>query len=220
MRPPHDKHRNAEARQINQPTYHHGNLRRAILDAALEAISEFGATGWSLRELARRAGVSHAAPAHHFGDKQGLLTAVAAEGFAMFADTLERASGQVWEIGVAYVRFAIDHRPYFEVMFRPELYRAGDPSIQSAHERAADVLITSSGRLSPSPEQDRITTIAAWSLVHGFSALWLSGALPESAHGDPESLARSMVRLVFGALPAPAPGPHDGLSAEPRPRTG
>ena len=79
-------------RQIKQTAYHHGNLRRAIIDAALEAITESGPVGWSLRELARRAGVSHAAPAHHFGDKAGLLTAVAAEGFGIFADTLELSS--------------------------------------------------------------------------------------------------------------------------------
>ncbi|MFE3447783.1 TetR/AcrR family transcriptional regulator [Nonomuraea sp. NPDC059194] len=185
-------------REINQPAYHHGNLRRAILDAALQAIGESGPAGWSLRELARRAGVSHAAPAHHFGDKAGLLTAVAAEGFELFADSLERAAEDVFAVGVAYVRFAIDYRPYFEVMFRPELYRADDPGMRTARERAAHVLVTSAGRLSPSPAQDRLTTIAAWSLAHGFAGLWLSGSLPESAHGDPEAIARSLVQLVFG----------------------
>ncbi|MER5325795.1 TetR/AcrR family transcriptional regulator [Streptosporangium roseum] len=185
-------------RQIKQPAYHHGNLRRAIIDAALEAIAESGPAGWSLRELARRAGVSHAAPAHHFGDKAGLLTAVAAEGFQVFADTLERAADDVLEVGVAYVRFAIDHRPYFEVMFRPELYRMDDPSLKDARERAAHVLVASAGRLSPSPEQERLTTIAAWSLAHGFAGLWLSGALPETSHGDPEAIARSVIQLFFG----------------------
>ncbi|MFI6451889.1 TetR/AcrR family transcriptional regulator [Streptosporangium amethystogenes] len=185
-------------RQINQPTYHHGNLRRAIIDAALEAIGESGPAGWSLRELARRAGVSHAAPAHHFGDKSGLLTAVAAEGFEMFADVLERTADDILEAGVAYIRFAIDHRPYFEVMFRPELYRTDDPGVRSARERAFHVLVTGAGTISPNPEQDRLTTIAAWSLAHGFADLWMSGALPESAHDDPEIVARSLVRLVFG----------------------
>ncbi|MEV7806545.1 TetR/AcrR family transcriptional regulator [Microbispora sp. NPDC088329] len=187
-------------RQISQPSYHHGNLRRAIVDAALQAIAESGPAGWSLRELARRAGVSHAAPAHHFGDKQGLLTAVAAEGFAMFADALEAAADDVWEVGVAYIRFGIDHRPYFEVMFRPELYRTDDPSVRTGRERAAGMLVTSTRWLSPGPEHDRMTTMAAWSLVHGFTSLWLSGALPESADGDPEALARSMIRLVLGAM--------------------
>ncbi|MFG3440618.1 TetR/AcrR family transcriptional regulator [Nonomuraea sp. NPDC047897] len=185
-------------RQIKQPAYHHGNLRRAVMDAALDAITASGPAGWSLRELARRAGVSHAAPAHHFGDKAGLLTAVAVEGFEMFADALERAAGDVLEVGVAYVRFAIDHRPYFEVMFRPELYRADDPGLRSPRERAARVLVTSSGTLSRDPSVDRLTTITAWSLAHGFAGLWLSGALPEAADGDPEAIARSMIRLFAG----------------------
>ncbi|MFD1938677.1 TetR/AcrR family transcriptional regulator [Nonomuraea mangrovi] len=187
-------------REINQPAYHHGNLRGAIIAAALQAIGESGPAGWSLRELARRAGVSHAAPAHHFGDKTGLLTAVAAEGFELFADSLEHAAGDVLAVGVAYVRFAIDHRPYFEVMFRPELYRADDPGMRSPRERAAHVLATSAHRLSPSSAQDRLTTIAAWSLAHGFASLWLSGSLPESAQGDPEAIARSLVQFVFDPM--------------------
>ncbi len=70
--------------------YHHGDLRRALLAAALEAIEESGPAALSLRDLARRAGVSHAAPAHHFGDKAGLLTALAAEGFDLLADSADR----------------------------------------------------------------------------------------------------------------------------------
>jgi AcrR family transcriptional regulator len=68
--------------------YHHGDLRRAVLDAAVAAIAESGPAALSLRDLARRAEVSHAAPAHHFGDKAGVLTALAAEGYALLADAL------------------------------------------------------------------------------------------------------------------------------------
>src|SRR5215210_1552970 len=95
--------------------YHHGDLRRALLDAAVEAIAADGPAAVSLRDLARRAGVSHAAPAHHFGDKAGLLTAVAAQGYQLLADTLTAArqrSGDFLEVGVAYVRFAVDHRAH------------------------------------------------------------------------------------------------------------
>ncbi|MBP0450386.1 TetR/AcrR family transcriptional regulator [Kitasatospora sp. RG8] len=183
--------------QSDQPSYHHGNLRRAVLDAALAAITESGPSGWSLRELARRAGVSHAAPAHHFGDKTGVLTAVAAEGFELFADSLERAAADPYGAGVAYVRFAVDHRPYFEVMFRPELYRADDPGMATARERAGAVLAASARKLAPGEQPDRATTIAAWSLAHGFAGLWLSGALPESENGDVEELARSVLGLLF-----------------------
>ncbi|MEV6976733.1 TetR/AcrR family transcriptional regulator [Kitasatospora sp. NPDC093806] len=185
--------------------YHHGNLRRAVLDAALSAIEESGPSGWSLRELARRAGVSHAAPAHHFGDKTGVLTAVAAEGFELFADCLERSAGDPYGSGVAYVRFAVDHRPYFEVMFRPELYRADDPEMAAARERAGAVLATSARKLSPGEGSDRATTLAAWSLAHGFASLWLNGALPESREGgDVEELAREVLRLVFARPDQPS----------------
>jgi AcrR family transcriptional regulator len=110
--------------------YHHGNLRRVVLDAALVEIAERGPMQLSLRELARRAGVSHAAPAYHFGDKTGLPTAVAAEGFERLGDALSegRDAGGFLEIGLAYIRFAVSNPAHFEVMFRPELYRADDPS--------------------------------------------------------------------------------------------
>lgn len=187
-------------RQINAPSYHHGNLRRAIIDAALEAIGEAGPTGWSLRALARRAGVSHAAPVHHFRDKTGLLTAIAAEGYELFADALERAGDDFLEVGVAYVRFAISHRPYVLVMFRPELYRVDDPRVTAARRRADAVLRAGARALAPGPARERAITVGAWSTVHGFADLWLSGALPESGHGDAESFARDMLLAIFGHL--------------------
>src|SRR5918995_2060808 len=93
--------------------YHHGDLPRVLLEAAVEAIDESGPAALSLRDLARRAGVSHAAPAHHFGDKAGLLTALAIEGFNRLADALDasrEATGSLLESGVTYVRFAADNR--------------------------------------------------------------------------------------------------------------
>lgn len=183
---------------IDQPTYHHGNLRRAIIDAALEAIDESGPAGWSLRGLARRAGVSHAAPAHHFGDKAGLLTAVAAEGFGLFAEALARAGEDFLEVGVAYVRFAVDHRAYFEVMFRPELYRTDDPEVGAARARADDILVRGARPYAPSRSDDHTMAIAAWSIAHGFAGLWLSGALPDDIGGTPESAARPVIGLLLG----------------------
>ncbi|MCP9948458.1 TetR/AcrR family transcriptional regulator [Actinomadura madurae] len=177
--------------------YHHGNLRRAVLDAAVEAIAESGPATWSLRELARRAGVSHAAPAHHFGDKTGLLTAVAAEGYALFADALEAAGDDLHDVGLAYVRFAVGHRAHFEVMFTPALYRADDPGVGAARERAALALREGVRGVAPGgPQDDRTAGIAAWSIVHGFAHLWLSGALPDLGD-DPVSAAGPVIRLLF-----------------------
>ncbi|WP_433462145.1 TetR/AcrR family transcriptional regulator [Spirillospora sp. CA-128828] len=178
--------------------YHHGNLRHVIMAAAVEAIAESGPATWSLRELARRAGVSHAAPAHHFGDKTGLLTAVAAEGYTLFADALEAAGGDLHDVGLAYVRFAAGHRAHFEVMFTPALYRGDDPGLSAARARAGRVLAegvrdVSAGR----PEDGRTAAIAAWSIVHGFSHLWLSGALPPALGDDPVAAAGPVIRLLF-----------------------
>ncbi len=176
--------------------YHHGDLRRAVLDAAVAAITEHGPAGISLRDLARRAGVSHAGPVHHFGDKAGVLTALATEGFALLGDTLiaaDERTGDFVEVGVAYVRFAIEHRAHFEVMFRPDLHRADDPALAAARDRAGDVLVKGSASVSAAP----IAGVAAWSLVHGFANLWLTGALPAEHLEEPDEAARAVARLLF-----------------------
>jgi AcrR family transcriptional regulator len=182
--------------------YHHGDLRQAVLAAAVDALTESGPARLSLRDLARRAGVSHAAPAHHFGDKAGLLTAVAAEGYNLLADTLTAAqqrTADFLDVGVAYVRFAVDHRAHFEVMFRPDLYHPDDPAVAAARQRAADALyggvrsVTATRRGPDIP----LAGIAAWSLVHGFATLWLNHALPPDLGDDPQAAARAVAAIMF-----------------------
>lgn len=189
-----------------QHRYHHGDLRRALLAAATEAIEEKGPAALSLRELARRAGVSHAAPAHHFGDKAGLLTALAAEGFELLAAALHDAGDDFLEIGVAYVRFAVDHRAHFEVMFRPDLYRADEETVAAARKQARDALFAGLARFqatrpataSGGDEDDTAATgLAAWAIAHGFATLWLGGALPAQLGDDPEVAARRVVGRLF-----------------------
>ncbi|MFB7433927.1 TetR/AcrR family transcriptional regulator [Streptomyces microflavus] len=183
----------------HERTYHHGDLRRAILSAALDAIAAEGAAALSLRDLARRAGVSHAAPAHHFKGRTGLLTAVAAEGYALFADALAGAP-DLRERGVAYVRFAATHPAHFQVMFQPDLYRADDPDLLSAQARATDALRAGVADLPPGGrgEDDRLAGVAAWSLAHGFATLLLSGNLADALEGrDPEEAFRSLTGLIF-----------------------
>lgn len=191
--------------KIGSSGYHHGNLRRVLLDAALEAIVEQGPTAWSLRELARRANVSHAAPAHHFGDKTGVLTAVAAEGYELFADALERESHDFQRVGLAYVRFALESPAYFTVMFRPDLYRVDDPDVAAARDRARAVLVAGARTFAAGTAPDRAVVLAAWSCAHGFAHLWSSGALPESVAGDPERTAGEMFRSLFGGSHADGP---------------
>lgn len=192
---------------IDRPhPYHHGDLRRALLDAALESIAESGPMSLSLRELARRSGVSHAAPAHHFGDKAGLLTALAAEGYRMLAATLGEVyarTGSFLEVGVAYVRFALEHRAYFAVMFRPDLYHADDPELAEARGAARVLLYGPVERMqaeSDDGEGDALGLgVAAWSLAHGLATLWIGGNLPPALGNDPEVVARAVLNQL--ALP-------------------
>jgi AcrR family transcriptional regulator len=182
--------------------YHHGHLRPALLAGAVETIGEAGPAAVSLRQVARRAGVTHAAAAYHFGDKAGLLTAVAAEGYRLLGEALAaaRSAGSFLDVGVAYVRFAVDHRAHFEVMYRPELYRPDDADVLRARAAAARLLY---GSDSPGT-QELAAGVAAWSLVHGLATLWLNGNLPERLGHDPEQITR-MVATQLRA-PNPAPG--------------
>jgi AcrR family transcriptional regulator len=169
--------------------YHHGALRPALIQAAIETIDADGPTAMSLRAVARRAGVTHAAATYHFGDKAGLLTAVAADGYRMLGEELERAEREqrnFLEVGVAYVRFAVTHRAHFEVMYRPELYDCDDPELMAARAAAARVLYG-----TDHADQDQVVAgVAAWSIVHGIATLWLNGNLPEELGDDPEEITR------------------------------
>lgn len=189
--------------------YHHGDLRRALLDAAIEAITEDGSASFSLRDLARRIGVSHAAPAHHFGDKTGLLTALAVEGYRLLADAqlaVWTETGDFLEVGVAYVHFARTHPAHFEVMYRPELLRADDPELQAARARSGSFLYGPAGTMV---EGDALSAgVAGWALVHGIVALWVNGNLPPELGDDPEAIARLAGRHLFSAS-----GKHDASRA-------
>ncbi|WP_410809860.1 TetR/AcrR family transcriptional regulator [Micromonospora sp. 067-2] len=180
-------------------TYHHGNLRQALLAAALVAIEEVGPASLSLRDLARRAGVSHAAPAHHFGDKAGLLTALAAQGFDLLAQALAEARDDLLDAGVAYVDFAVGHRAHFEVMFRPELQRTDDAELVTAQGRARAALRAgvAASLASGEPADSDRNSLAAWSIAHGFATLWLAGALPDRVGDDPREAARAVLRRLF-----------------------
>ena len=178
--------------------YHHGDLRRALMDAAVASVAEGGPGAVSLRALAAEVGVSHAAPVHHFGDKAGLFTAVAAEGFELLADELTAVweeTGDFLATGVRYVHFALHHRGYFEVMFRPDLVNGDDPGLLAAQLRAFARLHdgVAAGRLAKDPESVRLAGLASWSTAHGLATLLLSGNLPDVDREDSDALARHVL---------------------------
>ncbi|MBX9398506.1 TetR/AcrR family transcriptional regulator [Streptomyces sp. TRM72054] len=179
--------------------YHHGDLRRAILTAALDVIAADGPSALSLRDLARRAGVSHAAPAHHFKDRTGLLTAIAAEGFGLLAQTIKDAA-DLKDAGVRYVRFAREHPAHFQVMFAPDLLRAGDLELTTARALAGDALREAVTAVSPESRgtDARLAGVAAWSLAHGFATLLLGHNLDDPVGDrDPEEVFRTLATMLF-----------------------
>jgi AcrR family transcriptional regulator len=173
-------------------SYHHGDLRRALLESAVVAIAESGIGALSLRDLARRAGVSHAAPTHHFGDRTGLLTAVAAQGWELLAEAI--AGKDFAEAGVAYVVFAVGHPAHFAVMRNADLLRADDPELRKAKERA-NAILREGG-------PDRSRRLAGWAMVHGLAALVLEGNLDPGE--DVASLARAVTAHLSPSAGSPA----------------
>ncbi|KAB2973177.1 TetR/AcrR family transcriptional regulator [Streptomyces sp. SS1-1] len=179
--------------------YHHGDLRRAVLTAALDVIATDGPSALSLRDLARRAGVSHAAPAHHFKDRTGLLTAIAAEGFGLLSAALGEAA-DLRDAGVRYVRFAREHPAHFQVMFTPGLLRTDDLELATARALAGEAL---RGAVSGVRPEDlgidaRMAGVAAWSLAHGFATLLLSHNLDGPVGDqDPEEVFRALAATLF-----------------------
>ena len=178
-------------------SYHHGDLKAAILGQAAALVAERGADGISLRELARVAGVSHAAPAHHFTDRRGLFTALAAEGFRLLAAALDDARPEFIDAAKAYVRFALDHPGHYEVMFDNSLYDAADPGLIEAEAAASAELARGVATLTdPKAEADpEAAALAAWSLVHGFALLWINGATDTS--GDPIATVERLAAILF-----------------------
>ena len=170
--------------------YHHGDLRRALIDTALAMVTEEGAWNFTLREVARRAGVSHAAPYNHFEEKSALLAEVAALGFESLRRTMEtaarrhpRSARQAFAgIADAYVRFGVDHPAHYRLMFGAELAeKARYPALQAASDAAFAVLTgvlergQSSGQVRREAVRDQ--ALAAWSLVHGLTTLFIDQRL-------------------------------------------
>lgn len=161
--------------------YHHGNLRSVLMEAALDHITRWGPASLSLRELARSAGVSHAAPARHFRDKTDLFTAIATDGFRLLgqANTAPEEPIALGSAGLAYLRFAIAHPAHFMIMNRPDLYDSADAELIEARGRSEQGFLEGIAELIPDPERRPAAALAARSLIHGFITLWMTSALSE-----------------------------------------
>lgn len=192
--------------------YHHGDLRSALLTAAEAEISEHGIEAFSLRQVARRAGVSHAAPAHHFGDADGLLTALAVQGFRRFlamqaarealADPHPRA--QLIASGLGYIDFALTHPTLFRLMFasdRPDFRVA---ALYDAGKAAFDHLVTCVAAIGAEVRHDGQVTAdvaSAWAMVHGLADLMRNGSLVAIATLPGPARDAILTQIIDRAIP-------------------
>jgi AcrR family transcriptional regulator len=192
--------------------YHHGNLRETLLDAADALLSERGAAALTLRDVAKSAGVSHAAPYHHFASLNELLAAVAERAFTTLAQVMERAvrTGDATERLIAicesYVAFARRHPAQFRLMFGPMLaHKREYEGFQEAAERAFGVLLRAATDYDAS--DGLLLALTGWSVAHGLANLLIDGAFDELpvAVPDAKSLPREMaVRVLAGGATAQA----------------
>ena len=195
--------------------YHHGNLRQALIDAALAMIAERGPAGFSLTELAREIGVSPAAPYRHFRDRGALLTEIAQQGYGVFEAQLSGAwdggraepVGALVRCGRRYLAFAREQPALYAVMFESGLAMDGDVGLRVASERAFGVLVTAAEAVCASI-RDRprppamMVALHVWSMAHGIASLFVSHGngrgrvLPMAA----EDLLEAGLLVYLGAL--------------------
>lgn len=189
--------------------YHHGDLREAVLAAAASAIERGGVSSLSLRALARDVGVTHTAPRHHFGDKRGVVTALAAQGYRLLAGDVRTAGerGSLLDSGVAYTEFSRTHPAHFAVMFRPDLVDGDDADLGAATQDLYAALATAvrafTGRgggpaVEPGSPEERSVALAAWSMAHGFATLARSGNFPLESGQREVDLARATLGHLAG----------------------
>lgn len=214
---------NAEEPSPGRP-YHHGDLRAALLAAAEAELAEKGLEGFALRGVAKRAGVSHAAPAHHFGDSEGLLSALAAEGFRRFlaaqlareADAASPGRDRLIASGLGYVDFAVAHPALFRLMFSSARPNFATPELRAAARAASRHLLDHAVALrggaadAPPASMDALDgdpslladVTALWAMAHGLADLLQAGRILGGL--SPEAREAMLLAVLGRALP-PAP---------------
>lgn len=205
-------------RRNRSAPYHHGDLQKQLVAATEQIILERGVDGFTLREAARRAGVSPAAPAHHFKDARGLLSEVALLGFQEFADVLlaadkrggSDAQERLRQQGLAYVGFALHNPARFQLMFSNSKCDMAYKNLAAVADHSFKVLesaVRAASSLEPSEEMTPDAygfLMATWSIVHGFAHLALGGQLDRAARlrGGKKAILKSFLPLTLRYLPA------------------
>ena len=185
-------------------TYHHGELSAALIAAALDLLASGGPETLSLRAVARRAGVSAMAPYRHYADKEALLAAVAAHGFAGLHAALQTADtaaapGQALVLqAIAYVRFALANPALFRLMFGPRQAGA-HPALLAAGNTAYAVLADRVAAETPASADRDARVLGCWSLVHGLALLFLDGRISDRIAATDEDIVRRVAEALLVA---------------------
>jgi len=198
-------------------SYHHGNLRRVLIDTAVEIISEQGTKDLSLRKIAKKSGVSHAAPYRHFKDKNAILASVAKEGFEMMLSKtqgrIDRSRGNELDhfaiCGLSYIDFALSYPSHYRVMFgtRVENSYFSDelkPESIPVFKLLRDIIMVCQEKGLLKAGNPREMAISAWSIVHGFAMLRIDHHIPDQGMDEKKlrEIQRSVVlTLYFGLRP-------------------
>ena len=186
--------------------YHHGDLRTALIAAGRELLAENGERGFTLRECARRAGVSHAAPAHHFPTVGDLLAEIAAAGFEDLTTSMRQfaeeapagdAPGCLMGLGRGYVAFALGNRAVFQLMFRSETFSFDNEHFAAAGRAAFDCLVHAVDAALPNaaPAERSLAVDRCWSIVHGFATLVIEGQICKD-ETDPAAIDARVAALL------------------------
>jgi AcrR family transcriptional regulator len=213
------QNRAGQAEAAASPRYHHGDLRNALLAAAADELRDKGIEGFTLRGVAKRAGVSHAAPAHHFKDTNALLTALAEIAFRRFIDAQREAQAtagagareQMIASGLGYLDFARQSPELFHLIFTSKRADFADPGLKEASEAAFQHLVdhvaavrgvTTAGEPGAMGDPGlMLDVLAAWAIVHGISALLLAGHLKHLQEMDEPSRRKVVAAIIDRALP-------------------
>lgn len=199
------------AEAAKRDAYHHGDLRQALIDAAITLLEEGGVQNLSLRKAAKLAGVSPGAPYHHFANRGALMAAIAHEGFVRLGAAMEDADGpdavsRLQRCGEAYVRFALANPAHFRVMFRPELAAHDEfPELKEVADAAFQglvdrVLEAQGSREIPEGEHERFVMLA-WSMAHGLASLLVDGPIGKEEFDGKISVPKEqLVSLVVGTF--------------------
>jgi AcrR family transcriptional regulator len=200
------------AREKRPAPYHHGDLKAALLRAAEQELERTGIEGFSLRSVAKRAGVSHAAPAHHFGDVGGLLTALAAEGFRRFLSMQKQAMAaapadprsQLMAAGLGYVRFASAAPALFRLIFSSDRPDFENPELSVAADESYDMLVRqileATGKHPAKDRQALRNLQSVWAMAHGLADLLAAGRLKSLSGLPDEEREAEILKIVGRAL--------------------